>query len=84
MFDLPGALAVSQVSADAGGVAHGVGQVALLLDALEEVRHGPASQHGHVFTAVRGGRRGDGGQLDIVFALWKRGGGEMFQCGALN
>lgn len=41
-FDLPVALAVPQVSANAGGVAHGMGQVALLLDALEEVRHGPA------------------------------------------
>lgn len=65
------ALAVLQVSADAGSVAHGVGQVALLLDAVEEVRHGPACQHGHVLATVRGGLHGNGGLLNVVFALWK-------------
>lgn len=72
LFDLLLTLAVPQVSANAGGVAHGVCQVALLLEALEEVRHGPAGQHDHIFTAVRGGLGGGGGHLNVVFALWKR------------
>lgn len=72
LFDPLLALAVPQVSTNTGGVAHGVGQVALLLNALEEVRHGPAGQHDYVFTAVRGGLGGDGGQLNVVFALWKQ------------
>lgn len=71
LFDVPWALAVPQVGAHAGGVAHGVGQVALLLDALEEVGHGPAGQHSHILAAVRGGLSGDGGLLDVVFALWE-------------
>lgn len=65
------ALTVPQVGAHAGGVAHGVGQVALLLDALEEVGHGPAGQNGHILAAVRGGLGGDGRLLDVVFALWE-------------
>ena len=42
------------VSADAGGVGHDVGDVVLLVDAAEEVRHGPLGVDGHVLSAVRG------------------------------
>lgn len=64
-------LTVPQVGAHAGGVRHGVGYVVLLLDALKEVRHGSTRQHGHVLAAVGGGLGGDGGQRDVVFALWE-------------
>lgn len=67
-------LTVSAVAAHAGGVRHGVGYVVLLLDALKEVRHGSACQHGHVLAAVGGGLGGDGGQRDVVFALWETDG----------
>lgn len=67
-------LTVPQVGAHTGGVGHGVGYVVLLLDALKEVRHGSARQHGHVLAAVGGGLGGDGGQRDVVFALWETDG----------
>lgn len=67
-------LTVPQVGAHAGGVRHGVGYVVLLLDAVKEVRHGSACQHGHVLAAVGGGLGGDGSQRDVVFALWETDG----------
>lgn len=68
-FSLP--LAVPLVGAHAGGVGHGVGDVVLLLDALEEVGHGSAREHCHILSAVGGRLCGDGSQLDVVFSFWK-------------
>lgn len=65
-------LAVPQVSAHAGSVGHGVGDVVLLLDALKEVGHGSACEHCHILSTVGGRLSGDGSQLDVVFSFWKR------------
>lgn len=67
-FSLP--LAVPQVGAHAGSIAHGVGNVVLLMDALEEVGHGSAGEHCHILPAVGGRFCGDGSQLDVVFSFW--------------
>lgn len=47
-----GVAAVGSVGADAGGVSHGVGDVVLLVDPVEEVGHGAAGENRHVFAAV--------------------------------
>lgn len=43
---------MASVGADAGGISHGVGDVVLLMDPVQQVGHGPAGEHGHVLTAV--------------------------------
>ena len=46
---------------EAGGVAHHVSHVVLLVDPVEEVRHGPVGVDGHVLDAVRLIYKRDGG-----------------------
>lgn len=43
---------MGSVGADAGGVCHGVGDVVLLVDAVQEMGHGAAGKDGHVLPAV--------------------------------
>ena len=64
-------LAVPQVSAHTGSVGHGMSDVVLLMDALEEVGHGSTGQHRHILPTMGGRLRGHRGQLDVVLGFWK-------------
>lgn len=46
------AAAVLPVLADAARVRHGVGDVVLLVDPVQQVGHGPFSKHSHVFSSM--------------------------------
>lgn len=63
-----GRAAVVSVLPDAGGVGHDVGDVVLLVDAVQEVSHGALGEDGHVFPAVRLHPQGDG-RLGLVAGL---------------
>lgn len=43
---------MGSVGANAGGVSHGVGDVVLFVDPVEEMSHGAAGENGHILTAV--------------------------------
>lgn len=47
-----GSVAVVLIGSYAGCVGHGMSNVALLINALEQMSHGASSQHGHVLAAV--------------------------------
>lgn len=62
--------AVLAVVADAASVGHHVGDVVLLVDAVQQVGHGASRKHGHVLAAVRlGAERNRSLGLVVVF-LW--------------
>lgn len=60
--------AVARVLANAGGIGHDVGDVVLLMDSVEEVRHGTLGEDGHVFPSMRLHAHWDGG-LSLVVGI---------------
>lgn len=66
-----GGAAVRTVGADAGGVGHGVGDVVLLMHAVQEVRHGATGKHRHVLPTVRLLPQRDGRLRLVVGVSWK-------------
>lgn len=43
---------MASIGADAGGVSHGMGDVVLLVDPMQQVGHGPTGKHSHILAAV--------------------------------
>lgn len=43
---------MASIGANAGSVSHGMGDVVLLMDPVQQVGHGPTGKHGHVLATV--------------------------------
>lgn len=64
--------AVLAVLADAACVCHHVGDVVLLVDAVQQVGHGALGKHGHVLSSVSLRAERDSSLGLVVVFLWTR------------